>query len=148
MLCDEREINRITGAILECGFEVHSTLGPGLLESVYRECMAIEMTSAGLFFESEHFVAITYKGNAINTRLRIDLLVERAVVVELKAVDVIHPVHQSQLLPIFEARQLPSWIDVEFQLHSTTQRHQAHHASRSLSTEGGRGEREEYLLAS
>lgn len=78
-------VENLTEQIIGCGIEVHKTLGAGLLESVYRECLDIELKSAGLRVENGLSVKITYKGIAINSNLRLDLVVEDMVVVELKA---------------------------------------------------------------
>ncbi len=69
-----------------------------LLESVYRECMIVEMKNAGLRFESERCINLAYKGVPINSKLRVDLLVEGIVVVELKAIECLHPIHSSQVI--------------------------------------------------
>ena len=82
------EIDQLTERIIGCAIEVHKTLGAGLLESVYRECLIIELTNAGLRFESERHIRLTYKGVSINSKLRLDLLIEGTVVVELKAIEV------------------------------------------------------------
>jgi GxxExxY protein len=81
------EIEHVTEKIIGCAIEVHRTLGAGLLESVYRECMNLEMMSAQLRVENERQIKLLYKGVSLNGRLRIDLLVEGMVVVELKAIE-------------------------------------------------------------
>lgn len=73
-------------------------MGPGLLESLYRECMLIELAEAGMDVECERVVAVDYKGRPLRTRLRLDMLVETAVVLELKAVDGLRPVHSAQVM--------------------------------------------------
>lgn len=92
------EIEQLTERIIGCAIEVHKTLGAGLLESVYRECMIIEMENAQLRFEQERCVRLSYKGVPIDSTLRVDLLVEGVVVVELKAIECLHPIHQSQVI--------------------------------------------------
>ena len=87
------EVEALTEKIIGCAIEVHRILGPGLLESVYRECMIIEMRRAGLRVDSERRVPLDYKGQRISSRLTLDLLVEDCVVVELKAVEHLHPVN-------------------------------------------------------
>ena len=76
----------------------HTILGPGLLESVYEECLCHELSRAGLKFGRQVDAPIHYKGVQLSTGLRIDLLVEETVVVEVKSVDAILPVHKAQLL--------------------------------------------------
>jgi GxxExxY protein len=92
------EINATTGTIVDRALEVHSHLGPGLLESVYHSCLAFELTAAGLFVQSHVDLPIQYKGSVLPGGFRVDLLVNDAVIVELKAVEKIHPIHQAQLM--------------------------------------------------
>jgi GxxExxY protein len=92
------EVNQISGKIVDSAFEVHTTLGPGLIESVYESCLAHELAQRNLRYERQKTVPIQYKGVVLNGDLRIDLLVEAAIVVELKAVEGLLPVHEAQLL--------------------------------------------------
>jgi GxxExxY protein len=92
------ETNRITRCIVDSAFQVHSRLGPGLLESVYGVCLAHEMGKAGLTFRHEVGVPVVYDDIRFDAGFRLDFLVEEKVVVEIKAVDAIHPVHEAQLL--------------------------------------------------
>src|SRR5687768_10948499 len=98
-----QEIDSITERIIGCAIEVHKTVGAGLLESAYRECLSIEMRSAKLSFECQRSIKLLYKGIPITTNLQVDLLVENLVVVELKAVETLHPVHQSQVVTCLKA---------------------------------------------
>lgn len=95
---NENRAESLTERIIGCAIEVHRTLGPGLLEAVYRECLSIELRSNQLHVESERPVFLTYKGERIKSKLVLDLLVEDSVVVELKAVESLHPVHQAQVI--------------------------------------------------
>jgi GxxExxY protein len=90
--------NQITEKIIGSAIEVHRSLGPGLLESVYGECLAVELTLAGLRFERQRAVPIVYRGRTVAADLKIDILVEQQIVVELKAVERLLPVHDAQLL--------------------------------------------------
>jgi GxxExxY protein len=92
------ELNAISGEIVDSSMHVHSELGPGLLESAYRACVAYELRSRGLAVETEVALPIMYRGVRIGIGYRLDLLVERAVVVELKVVRHLHPIHEAQLL--------------------------------------------------
>src|SRR5436305_2045662 len=92
----DKETERIAKIIVDCIFQVHSTLGPGLLESVYVQCLQLEMESRGLKVAREVLVPIVYHGRTIQPGLRLDLLVEDKVIVEVKAVEDIHPVFKSQ----------------------------------------------------
>ena len=92
------EESELTGQIIGAAIEVHRALGPGLLEAVYEECLAAELSLRGIPFERQRSVAIHYKGKQLDAALRIDLLVNERVVVELKSVDQLLPVHEAQLL--------------------------------------------------
>ena len=87
-----------TVGIIGAAIEVHRALGPGLLESVYEECLAVELSLRGLPYVRQQPVPLKYKGRAIGTDLRVDLIVEDRVVVELKAVEKVLPVHEAQIL--------------------------------------------------
>ncbi|WP_347839521.1 GxxExxY protein [uncultured Draconibacterium sp.] len=90
--------NDISGKIIGCAIEVHKTLGPGLLESAYEECLFYELKAAGLAVERQKPLPVVYKEVKLEAGYRIDLLVERKVVVELKAVEVLNDVHTAQVL--------------------------------------------------
>jgi len=92
------EINTITEKIIGCCIEVHKNLGPGLLESAYEECLAFELQNMGLKIERQKPVPITYKNIKLDCGYRIDILVENIVIIELKTVDAINPVHEAQIL--------------------------------------------------
>jgi GxxExxY protein len=91
-------LNEISRKIVDAAFTVHTTLGPGLLESVYRECMVFELQQRGLKVDVEVDVPILYRGRALLSTLRLDLLVEEEIIVELKAIDGVLAVHRAQLL--------------------------------------------------
>ena len=90
--------NQITQLILDCAFKVHSALGPGLLESAYRECMAYELIKMGLRVEKEKPMPLIYEEVRLDCGYRIDLLVEKKVVIELKVVEAFNEVHIAQTL--------------------------------------------------
>ena len=89
--------NRISKAIIGAAIEVHRVLGPGLLESAYEECLAYELRALDLAFERQKVISVIYKALRLESGFRVDLLVENKVVVELKAVDQVVPVHKAQL---------------------------------------------------
>ena len=91
-------IDDVTGHVIDAGLKVHSTLGPGLLESAYRECLAYELRRRGFKVRTEVTLPVVYEGVRIDLGYRVDLLVEDAVVVEVKAVRKLAPVHEAQLL--------------------------------------------------
>lgn len=92
------EINDLTGQIIDAAIKVHTALGPGLLESAYEACLAHELRKRGLKVDVQLELPIEYDGVRLDVGYRIDLLVNDAVIVELKAVSEIHPIHQAQLL--------------------------------------------------
>jgi GxxExxY protein len=108
------DIEAQTEKVIGCAIEVHRTLGPGLLESVYRECMIIEMRGEHLRVESERHVPLEYKGQRIKGQLKLDLLVEQCVVVELKAVDHLHPVHLAQVITYLKLTGYPAGLLMNF----------------------------------
>ncbi|MBP8699294.1 MAG: GxxExxY protein [Syntrophorhabdaceae bacterium] len=92
-------INEITSKIIKAAIAVHNELGPGLLESVYKECLRIELEDMGLNVKTEIQIPVVYHDREITKDgYRIDLIVEDAVVVELKSVEEVRPVHKKQLL--------------------------------------------------
>jgi GxxExxY protein len=92
------DINGLTEAIIGAGIEVHKVLGPGLLESAYRRCLCHELKLRGIACETEVPLPVNYKGVLLDCGYRLDLLVENLVVVEIKAVETILPVHEAKLL--------------------------------------------------
>lgn len=89
--------NEITYLIRGAVFEVYNALGPGLLESVYEEALCFELQNRGLMVERQKHVPVVYKGHVLNTELRLDLLVEDRIIVELKSVEEMKPVFYKQL---------------------------------------------------
>ena len=92
------ETEKVATQIVDAAFSVHSTLGPGLLESVYEQCLAFEFSERGLRFERQLVLPIKYKEHEIDSGLRLDFLIDDSVVVEIKAVECLVPVHTAQLL--------------------------------------------------
>jgi len=92
------DINHITETIIGCAIKVHKELGPGLLESAYEECLAYELKQAGLNAERQVPIPVVYKDIKLECGYRADVLVENKVIVELKTVDAIAPVHEAQIL--------------------------------------------------
>lgn len=112
------QINRLTDRVIGCAIEVHRHLGPGLLESIYRECLAMELASHHVRFESERHVPIDYKGQRVRGSLKLDLLIEGCVVVELKAVEAIHPIHLAQILTYLKLTGYPAGLLLNFNVTS------------------------------
>lgn len=91
-------VNEITRDIISAGISVHRALGPGLLESAYQKCMYQELTVRGVPFEREVPLPLEYRGVRLDCGYRLDLLVARRVVVEVKAIEAIAPIHEAQLI--------------------------------------------------
>lgn len=92
------EVNQTGRAVMDAAFAVHRELGPGLLESVYEHCLASDLVRAGLQVERQVPVPVTYRDERIDAAFRLDLLVERRVVVEIKSIDALASIHTAQLL--------------------------------------------------
>jgi len=91
-------VNQVSGAIVSSAMRVHSLLGPGLLESAYQACLAHELRKRGLAVASQVGLPVVYDDEKIELGYRIDLVAETLVIVEVKCVEAIHPVHQAQLM--------------------------------------------------
>ncbi len=98
MVVDKEKLNELTERIIGAAIRVHRELGPGLLESTYEACLSYELTEASLAVERQVALPVRYRGVNLDGGYRIDLLVEKAVIVELKAVDRFEPIHEAQLL--------------------------------------------------
>jgi GxxExxY protein len=94
----ELPINVLTSRVIAAAIEVHSELGPGLLESIYERCMVQELRDRNLNVDCQVAVPVRYKGKDLGTMMRLDLLVEGRLVVEVKAVEFVHAAHRAQLL--------------------------------------------------
>jgi len=92
------DVNQVTEQIIGAAIEVHKALGPGLLESAYEECLGRELSLRGVPFEQQAPLPVQYKGARLDCGYRLDFLVAAAVIVEIKAIRVIEPIHEAQLL--------------------------------------------------
>ncbi len=92
------QIDRIAKEVVDAAFKVHSSLGPGLLESAYEACLAHELTKRGYRVERQKPQPVIYEGLEIEVGYRLDLIVENLIIIELKAVEQLAPIHQAQLL--------------------------------------------------
>ena len=108
------QIESLTERVIGCAIEVHRALGPGLLESVYRDCMLIETRLQGLKVEHERRVAIEYRGQRVPASLVLDLVIERFLVVELKTVERIHPLHLAQVITYLKLTGCPAGLLMNF----------------------------------
>jgi GxxExxY protein len=114
MEATQQYLNELSYKILGCAIEVHKHLGPGLLESIYEKCFIHELELKGLRTESQKRVPLHYKGVSLDAELRFDVLVEDLIIVELKAIDGILPIHESILLSYMKMLEKPKGIIVNF----------------------------------
>jgi len=105
---DTKKSDELSNGIIGAAIEVHRALGPGLLESAYEECLCHELNLRRLSFERQKPLPITYKGVKLDCGYRVDLLIESLVLVELKTVNRIEPVHEAQLLTYLKLTNL--WL--------------------------------------
>jgi len=106
--------NKLTEIIIGCAIEVHKQLGPGLLESAYEECLSFELIRAGLQIERQKPVPVVYKDIKLDCGYRIDILVEKTVVIELKSVDALAPTHEAQILTYMKFAQKEIGLLINF----------------------------------
>jgi GxxExxY protein len=92
------ELNKFSGIVLDSAIEVHRNLRPGLLESVYETCLCKEFDLRKINYQRQVSIPIKYKGEQLDADYRIDILVENEIIIELKSVDILHPVFKAQLL--------------------------------------------------
>ena len=110
----KKAIDELTYKTIGAAIAVHKELGPGLLEKVYHECMFYELKSNGINTSLEHYVDVIYRGLKMNTRLRCDLLVEDAIVVELKSVKEMPSMFDAQLVTYMKLLKKPKGILINF----------------------------------
>jgi GxxExxY protein len=114
MIDENYKYSEITNAIIGCAIEVHKQLGPGLLESAYEECLAFELQNIGLKVERQKPIPVIYKEIKLDCGYRIDLLVENCVVIELKSVDTLNPIHEAQILTYLKFAQKEVGLLINF----------------------------------
>ena len=108
------EFDDVSKIVIGCAIEVHKNLGAGLLESVYEECLAFELLSKGIAVERQKPMPVVYKGIRLDLGFRLDLLIEKKVVVELKSVDSIAPVHEAQILTYLRFSKVKTGLLINF----------------------------------
>ena len=114
MLVDEI----LTRKILGCAYTVHSVLGPGLLEKTYEECLYYELKQAGFIVEKQKEIPLKYKEIWIDVGYRLDLLVENRIILEIKAIENLHPVHVAQVLTYLKLTECPIGFLINFNVQS------------------------------
>lgn len=116
----KKEVTQLSYDITGCAIKVHKELGPGLLESVYEKCLKYELIQNGFKVEQQIIVPVTYEKIIMETELRLDLLVNNCVVVELKAIEHILPVHEAQLLTYMKLLEKPQGLLINFYTDNIT----------------------------
>lgn len=106
--------DKITERIIGCAIEIHRALGPGLLESAYEQCLAYELNQSGLTFVRQAAIPVRYKAVQLDCGFRADLIVEDQVIVELKSVEKLAPIHEAQLLTYLQLSGLPAGLILNF----------------------------------
>jgi len=110
----KKYLNDLTYLFLGCCINVHKELGPGLLESIYHQCLIEELKYENISFKSELDVPLTYRGVELKTKLRADLLIENCFVAELKSVKEIQPIFEAQLMTYMHLLRVPKGILLNF----------------------------------
>ena len=108
------EFDELSRSVIGCAIEVHRNLGPGLLESTYRQCLACELSHAGILFQIEVPLPVRYKDILLDCGYRIDLLVRGELIVEIKSVEALLPIHQAQILTYMRLANVPIGLLVNF----------------------------------
>ncbi len=114
MIPTKKYLNELTYKVIGCAIEVHKYLGPGLLESVYEKCFVKELELRGIAYKKQIWVPLEYKGLELDTELRLDVLVEDILCVELKAQEWLLPIHEATLLSYMQMLQKPKGILINF----------------------------------
>lgn len=120
-MTERQELDAISKGVIGAAIDVHRVLGPGLLEVAYESCLAFELAERGYSVERQKPVPITYKGVEVEAGFRIDLLVDRKIIVELKAVDSIAPIHKAQLMTYLKLTGLKVGLLMNFNVNMLRQ---------------------------
>jgi GxxExxY protein len=107
-------MNLLSGAVVDAIFKVHKHLGPGFLEKIYEECLCMELSDRKLPFERQQAVKMTYNGRRVPADFRLDLVIDRKILIELKSVDQLHPIHEAQIHSYLKMSGLPLGFLVNF----------------------------------
>lgn len=116
----KKEVTQLSYEITGLAIKVHKTLGPGLLESIYEECLKIELIKNGYDVKQQLYTTVDYEGITIETKLVVDLLVNDLIVLELKAVEEILPIHEAQLLTYMKVLKKPQGLLINFFTNNIT----------------------------
>ena len=116
-MTQREKLDSITRQVIGAAIDVHKALGPGLLESVYEACLAFELSEHRIKVERQKALPVTYKEITLETGFRLDLLIEDSVIVEIKAVDKLLPIHHSQLLTYLKLSELKVGLLINFNVN-------------------------------
>jgi GxxExxY protein len=116
----KKEVTQLSYDIVGCAISVNKTLGPGLLESVYEKCLAKELEYNGFYVETQRKVKLEYRDLLIETELRLDLIVNNTVIVEIKSIESLLPVHEAQLLTYMSLLEKPQGLLINFYTDNIT----------------------------
>ena len=108
------DINNLTGKVIGAAIEVHKTLGPGLLESVYEECLCRELQLSKISYERQKSLPVEYKGVMLDCGYRLDLVVGGRLIIELKSCDTLQPIHEAQLLTYLKLTNIKVGLLINF----------------------------------
>jgi GxxExxY protein len=108
------ELNKITEKIINGAISVHKELGPGLLESAYEACLVYELASQNLKVERQKSLPLRYRGIQLDCGYRLDLLIEESIIVEIKAIEKLEPIHEAQLLSYLKLSKCPVGLLINF----------------------------------
>lgn len=108
------DIDQLAQRVIGCAITVHREMGPGLNEAVYHECFILELVEQEVDFAADVPIAVSYKGQRLRKHFEIDLVVAGKLIVELKAVDALHPAHQAQVMTYLRLTKLPAGLLINF----------------------------------
>jgi GxxExxY protein len=108
------EFDKLSNQVIGCAIEVHRELGPGLLESTYEQCLAYELNKKGLNFVLQQPLPVAYKGIQLNCGYRVDVLVEKTLILELKSVERLLGIHEAQLLTYMKLADIHTGLLINF----------------------------------
>jgi GxxExxY protein len=117
----QSDIDKLSYKIIGCAIEVHKSLGPGLLESVYETCLIDEMVTKGLSVKSQVYLPINYKNKNLGGQLKLDILVNDLIILELKAVEAMIPLYKAQLLSYLKLANKPKGLLINFNCENITE---------------------------
>jgi GxxExxY protein len=116
----QKKINELAYRVVSCAIEVHKEMGPGLLESIYQKCFLKELSTNNINALKEVSVPLTYKGEDLGSNLIMDIVVQDLIVVELKSVEVVLPIHKAQLLTYLKLTGKPKGLLINFNTDNIT----------------------------